>query len=296
MAATTTEEDERSCYPKQRSVGIPVMRSPHTLRLHPALEELGWGGSVVDFNEAIREATSSAAGLIPVTTSGTILAGFGRWQAAVLAGGGEINCIEYPLSEDEALQFIIRHHQPERGWNAFVRICVALKLEAYFQKLALDNLRAGGRFKGSADLPKAQTIDVREEIARLAGVGARNVSNVKTILQTAHGRMKQALRNGTLTINRAIRFCKLPKHEQLEEFIRYEEDRATNRVIRQSIPHGEKKTITPDVRTVLDALEQQEARQPGSVAVRVGRHKRTVVLVGQDLFDGPGSLEELNLE
>jgi hypothetical protein len=260
------------------------------------LEELGWGGSVVDFNEAIREATSSAAGLIPVTTSGTILAGFGRWQAAVLAGGGEINCIEYPLSEDEALQFIIRHHQPERGWNAFVRICVALKLEAYFQKLALDNLRAGGRFKGSADLPKAQTIDVREEIARLAGVGARNVSNVKTILQTAHGRMKQALRNGTLTINRAIRFCKLPKHEQLEEFIRYEEDRATNRVIRQSIPHGEKKTITPDVRTVLDALEQQEARQPGSVAVRVGRHKRTVVLVGQDLFDGPGSLEELNLE
>ena len=46
---------------------------------------------------------------------------------------------------------------------------------------------------------------------------------------------------------------------------------------------------------VFNALQLQEARQPGSVAVRVGRHKRTVVLIGQDLFAEPPSQRELKL-
>ena len=46
-----------------------------------------------------------------ITTSGTILAGFGRWRLAVFEGRREIHCIEYPLGEDESLQFILTHHQ-----------------------------------------------------------------------------------------------------------------------------------------------------------------------------------------
>ena len=97
------------------------------------------------------------------------------------------------------------------------------------------------------------------------------------------------MRDGTLTINRAIQFCKLPRAEQLEQFIRYSEERATNKVIRRSIAQPKEKKISLDVVTVLDALQDQEARRPGSVAVRVGRHKRTVVLIGQDLLAGPHS-------
>jgi hypothetical protein len=87
----------------------------------------------------------------------------------------------------------------------------------------------------------------------------------------------------------------LPRAEQLEQFIRYSEERATNKVIRRSIARPKEEKISPDVVTLLDALRLQEARQPGSVAVRVGRHKRTVVLVGQDLFAGPHSQKELKL-
>jgi hypothetical protein len=105
----------------------------------------------------------------------------------------------------------------------------------------------------------------------------------------------EALRDGTLTINRAIQLCKLPRAEQLEQFIRYSEERATNRVIRLSIacPRGEK--TGPHAVTVLDALQQQEVRQPGSVVVRVGRHQRTVILVGRDLLPEPHSQKELKL-
>jgi hypothetical protein len=278
-----------------RVEGHPVVRIPEQLRLHRALEELDWTGGIDEFNDAARLRNQSAPGPILVTTNGTILAGFGRWRLMVFEGRHEIHCIEYSLSEEESLQFIISHHQPRRGWNAFIRIRLALKLEPYFQQRALDNMRAGGKYKGLANLPEAQQIDVRQEIARVAGVGARNVSNVRTILQTAHPRLIEALRDGTLTINRAIQFCKLPRAEQLEQFIRYSEERATNKVIRRSIARPKEENITPDVVTVLNALQQREGRQPGSVEVRVGRQQRTVVLIGQDLLTGPHSERELKL-
>ena len=278
-----------------RLEGRPVVRSPEHLRLHRALDEIEWIGVIGEPNEAARLTNPSVPEPILITTNGTILAGIGSWQSVFFDGRQEINCIEYPLSEDESLQFIISHHQPQRGWNAFIRIRLALKLEPDLQQRALDNMRAGGKYKGSANLPEAQRIDVLQEIARAAGVCARNVSNVKTILEIAHPRLIEALRNSTLTINRAIQFCKLPRAEQLEQFIRYSEERATNKVIRRSIARPKEEKISPDVVTVLDALQHQEARQPGSVAVRVGRHKRTVVLIGQDLFARQGSQKELKL-
>jgi len=275
--------------------GRPVICSPEQLRLHRALGELDWVGVIGELNEAVRLTDLPVTEQILITTNGTILAGIARWRAAVRDGSTEINCIEYPLSEDEALEFIVRHHQPERGWNAFMRIRLAMKLEPYFQKRALDNMRAGGKYKGSANLPEAQHIDVRQEIACAAGVGARNVSNVKTILKNAHSRLITALLNGTLTINGAMQFCKLPKAEQLEHFIRHSEDCEINKVIRRSIARLKEKKMSQDVGAVLDALQQQEATQPGSILLQVGQFQRTVILVGQDLLTGPYSQKELNL-
>jgi hypothetical protein len=272
-----------------------VRRSPQELHLHRALNELGGMGLIDELNRAAQRKDQSVLEPLLITTNGTILAGFGRWRLALFEGRDEIRCVEYPLSDAEALGFILTHHQTRWGWNDFVRICLALKLELYFQQRARDNMSAGGKYKGSANLPEAQRIDVREEIAGIAAVCPRNVSNVKTILEVAHPRLKEALQNGTLKINRAIQFCKLPRAEQLEQFILYSEERATNKVIRRSIARPKEEKIRLDVATVLDALQHQEARQPGSVAVRVGRHKRTVVLIGQDLFGEPHSQKELHL-
>lgn len=230
-----------------------------------------------------------------ITRNGTILAGFGCWRSALFDDRHEICCIEYALSEEEALRFIISHHQPQSGWNAYTRIRLALKLEPHFQERARDNMRAGGKCKGSANLPEVQHVDVRQEIAHLAGVGARSVSNVKTIRELAHPRLEEALRDGTLTINRTIQLCKLPRSEQLEQLIRHSEERATNKVIRRTIAPPKGAKIRPDVFAVLDALRREEAQQPGSVAIRIGRHKRTVVLVGHDLMATFHSQRELSL-
>jgi hypothetical protein len=275
--------------------GRPGLCSPSQLRLHPALNTLGWTGEIDELNDAALLKNQSVSEPILITTNGTVLAGFGRWRLAVLEGAREIECIEYPLSEHEALQFILAHHQTRRGWNRFVLICLALTLEPYFQKKALDNMRAGGRYKGSANLPEAQRIDVREQVAMAAGVGSRNISNVKIIMKTAHPRLIEALKNGTLTIHGAMLLCKSPRAEQLERFIRQSEERAINKIIRRSIKRLQKGQPVPDVVSVLTTLRQQEERQPGSVEVQVGDIPRTVIQIGQDVLTASLSNKESEL-
>jgi hypothetical protein len=278
-----------------RLEGRPVVRLPEQLRLHRALERIGWTGVIEEFNDAARRKNPSVPGPILITTNGTILAGFGRWRLAVFERRREIHCIEYALSEDESLQFILTHHQTRRGWNAFVRICLALTLEPHFQQRALDNIRAGGKHKGWANLPNLQRIEVRQEVANAAAVGARNVTSVKALLKLAHPRLIEALRDGALTINRAIQFCKLSGAEQLEQFICYSEERATNKVIRRTIARPKEEKTSLHAVTVLNALQHQEVLQPGSVVVRVGRHHRTVILVGRDLLHKSHFQKELKL-
>ena len=276
--------------------GRAVVRCPQQLRPHPALDELGWSG-VDELNNTARLKNQSAIEPILITTCGIILAGIGRWRSARLNGGQELNCIEYPLGDEEALQFIISQHQPQWGWNAFIRIRLALKLEPYFQQRARDNMRVGGKYKDLANLPEAQHIDVRQEIARSAGPGAcaRNVSNVKMILQFAHPRLIDALTDGRLRISRAVSLCMLPKVEQLEQFIRYSEERAITKVIRQSIARPKDEKIRPDLVALLETIQRQETRRPGSVAIRFGRDERTVILVVRDLLPAPKSQKKLAL-
>jgi hypothetical protein len=278
--------------------GRPVVRFPEQLRLHRALKELGWTGAIDEFNNVARLKNQSVPEPILITTNGTILAGFGLWRLAILEGREEINCIEYPLGDDEALQFIIGHHQPRQGWNAFIRIRLALTLEPYLQQKALENMRAGGKYKRLANLPKAHHIDVRQETANFGGSGAcaRNVSKVKTILETAHPRLIEALTHGRITINRAVSWCTLPKTEQMEQLTNYLWERGTNKIIRHSIGRPKTDESNLDLCSVLDALQQQEARQHGSVIVRVsGRLQHTVILIGQDLLTGPHSQMGLKL-
>jgi hypothetical protein len=104
------------------------------------------------------------------------------------------------------------------------------------------------------------------------------------------------LQEGALSINRAIELCNFPKAEQLEQFIRYSEDRAINKAIRRSIPMPKEKKVSLNVVAILDSLQRQEARQPGSVKVRVGRHKRTVILIGEDLSAVQPAQPELKLQ
>lgn len=210
-------------------------------------------------------------------------------------------CQEIPLvsaryGEDaHSLQFILVHQKPQRGWTAFVRTRLALTLEPYFQRGALDNMRAGGRHKGSAKLPNLQHIDVRRQVAEIAGVGARNISNVKTILTAAHPRLLTALAIGTLTINKALVLCKLPRADQLEALIQWTEERAIDKITRRTLTRSRQPEPCLDAVSMLVAFQVCESRHPGSVVVRRGPSGRTSISVSNELLDKIDPQRELQL-
>ncbi len=219
---------------------------------------------------------------ILITANGTVISGFREWEAALHDQCAAIECIEYCLSDDEALQFVLTNQRPRRFWNSFSRIRLALELDPYFQAKASANQSLGGKYKGSANLPEAARIEVRQEIARLAGVGPRNVSHVKTILEKAHPRLIDALQDGTLSIHRAVQLCNLSRSEQSEQLLSYTAERATSKVIRQAVAQLRMQGFGEDGIAILKALQEHAMRDPGSVVVRPGASQQTVILLGRD--------------
>ena len=131
-------------------------------------------------------------------------------------------------------------------------------------------------------MPEAKHIDVREEIANLAGVCARNVGKSKIIFLKSHPRLIEACQNGTVSINRALALCRLLKTEQVEHLSRYLMERLSGKTTRQSIAALRMERFGPKIDALLRALQQREARNPGSVIMRPGTRKQTVILVGRD--------------
>ena len=263
-----------------------VTRFPKQLRLHPAFEQIGGIPTVDDLNYAglvKDEPLANRASPVLITKQGVLLAGFGRWRIALLENTPEINCIEYPISEDEALSFILSRHRACPRWNRFVLIRLALTLEPALQDKAFKNMQAGGKYKGSAILPKAQHIDVREKIGDLAGVSAHYVSDVKAIMARAHSKLIETLTNGTLSIPRALKLINYPKIEQLERLTQEIEEKNLDKVIRKYVKKAARSPETPDVIGLLEALRKREMQKPGSVKLRHFRGSRAEVLVVHDL-------------
>ena len=261
-----------------------VTRSPKELHLHPALVRLNLMHSLVEFNETQRFEARLLCAPILITTNGTVISGFTQWHEAMSDGRPHLDCIEYSLSDEQALEDILVQRRPREEWNNFTRVRVALELEPHFQRKALANQIAGGKLKGSANLPKAEQIEVREEIATVAGVSGRTVANVKIILKKAAPALVDALQDGTLSINRALQWCCLPVWKQAQNLTDYIEQRATSKVIRHAVNQSPKSSAPVDIAKVLQALQGYAVQTPGSVIIRVSEAANSVIVLGQDLL------------
>lgn len=261
-----------------------VSRPPGRLRLHPTLVRLKLINSAIELDQALLLQGRSLRETILITASGTVIWGFRAWHQAVSDDQPFVDCVEYSFSDEEAIEFILIQHRPRRAWNNFIRVRLALEREPYYERLALTNQIAGGKYKGSANLPKAAQIEVREKIAGVAGVGGRTVFNVKTILKKAASRLIDALQEGTLSINQALQWCSLPQRQQVERFREYTMGRATDKIIRHTLDRSPIQSPCPDPGVVLHALQQQATREPGSIEVRPAKGQKTIILIGQDLW------------
>jgi hypothetical protein len=218
---------------------------------------------------------------IVVTQGGMIVDGYARWELARRQGRQTIVCLEYDLTDEEALRWLLQSHRPSRGLSAYCRILLALDLEPFLQEQARANQQAGGQNKNSSDLTKANRLDVRSEAAAVAGVSTGNVTKAKQLRETAHPRVELAVRTGEISIHRGWQWSRLSLQQQLRHLEEYQSRKGTNQTSRRLIKrHVARlsptqlipatlgsllKPIVPDS-AALDSIVVTEVDAPGNIA------------------------------
>ena len=72
-----------------------------------------------------------------ITQDRAIVDGYARLELAKLTGRQTLPCIEYELTEPEALHLLLQRHVRSDGLNAFSRILLALELEPWLTERAV---------------------------------------------------------------------------------------------------------------------------------------------------------------
>ena len=199
------------------------------------------------------------------------------------------------MSEADALQYLLQRHRRSSGLNDFIRICLGLELEPFLKAKARTKRQAGGQNKGSSILTEAERLDVRKEIARIAGVSVGNITKVKQLTTTAHSDIIKALQRRELSIHRAWLWSKLSPEEQGENLWLNQSRRGIGKTIRHLLsPYLPKNS--PPALNVGDLIKLVSALQSGKLAsVRVVSINvpGKAILVTEELFRTLEAQEEL---
>ena len=221
-----------------------------------------------------------------ITQDHTIVDGYARWELARLQGLLTLPCMEYQLTEEEALHWLLQKHRRSNGFNDFSRILLALELETWFREKARSNQRAGGQKKGLSKLTEAERLDVRAEIAAAAGVSVGNVSKVRQLTISAHLELLQALRSGQIRIHRAWLWSELSREEQVKALRLYRSKRGIKKTVRDLLSRHRPKRLPmePDLSSLVRRLSALESSELAQVSVAVISAPGKTVFVTEELF------------
>lgn len=222
---------------------------------------------------------------LSITQDHVILDGLARWELARLKKRLVLPCVEYELTEEEAIRWLLGKHRCSNGMNDFCRILLARELEPCFKTKARSNQRSGGRMKGSSNLTEDAMVDVRKEIAAAAGVSVGNVTKVKQLVGIGHPELLEALRGGEVSIHRAWKWATESPTQQIKAMRTYRAERGLNKSIRDLISgHKQKQTPTaPDLGSLTRRLAQLEPHESNSIIVALIRAPGKVIFVTEEL-------------
>ena len=202
-----------------------------------------------------------------------------------------MQCIQYDLSPEEALKWLIQTHRSSPGLNDFVRIELALELEPRFLHKAQLNRQAGGRGKGLSKLAMAERVNSRREIARIADVSAGNVDKVKQILAKGCSAVQEAARSQEISINRAEKWSRESQARQQENLrlrrietgiSRKARQIVANHVAKLSMPRPQERALDTgeliDLINKLDSMTPEQSNRLGPVAIH------SITLSGKGIF------------
>jgi hypothetical protein len=261
------------------------------LRQHPSYVQHGLSPSAAQLSALSAIGELAFREPIVITQNGLIVDGYARFQLAQRQRRETVLCLEYELSEEEALRWLIQRHRPSQGLSAFNRALLALDLEPSLQETARANQQWGGQNKGSSSLTEAQTVDVRSKIAADAGVSPGTLDKVRKV-KSADPKIRQATRAEEISIHMAWQWCRLSAHQQLKKLEEYRSRKGTNQTSRRLIQkHAARlaptqlipwslgdvlKPFVPNRSPALDSIVVAEIDAPGNIAYFTKNALRTL--------------------
>src|ERR1041385_241946 len=200
------------------------------LKPHPCYAALGLKVSFSRLNALLESGEDAFLFPLMVTSNGIVIDGYARLEVARLQGRPTLECVEYDISQEEALRRLLLCHRPSPGLPPFSRIAMARGLTKSFKEKAFQHQQAGGREKGSSKLAESERVDVQKEIAAAAGVSVGTLSHALEVLETGDPEVRRALCDGEIKIDRAWRWCKELRGQQRDNLRLYRRNRGMERV------------------------------------------------------------------
>jgi hypothetical protein len=277
-----------------------IDRRVDDLHPHPAYARHNLGVSASKLSALAQVGDLAFREPLVISRTGTIIDGHARWELARRQGHSMLPCIEYRLSEEEALQWLVQRHGRSDHLNAFCRILLALELEPWLTEQARSHQQAGGQNKGSSKLTEADRLDVRSRIARVAGASTGNVTKVKQLIAAADPEILQALRGGEIVIHRAWLWRALPLAEQRRALMSYRGEKGVAKTIRIILSKHVSKTPAHPVATVempnlVRRFSQLDPRELSSLAAAVLNFPGKAIFITEELLKSLPAQEDLAL-
>ena len=280
-----------------RETGQLVTCRLDELRPHPSYERHRFTVSSSRLSALAESGDFALHQPLMITRNRTIIDGYCRWELARRQGRATLPCLEYDLTDEEALHWLLLRHRRVEGLNAFCRILLALDLEPCLREKAQSNQRLGARRKGSSNLTEAERVDVRSEIAAAAGVSLGNVTKVKQVMTTACTELQDALRNGEVSIHRAWLWREMSSENQRRALMLYRGEKGVKKTIRRLISkHISKNPMLAEslgLAGLARRLLQLQSSHLSSVAVAAVDVPGKAVFVTEELLQLVPAQEEL---
>jgi hypothetical protein len=274
------------------------------LRPHPSYARLGIKVPASRLNALLEMGEDAFLFPMIVTSSGIVIDGYARLEVARLQGRATVECVEYDISQEEALRRLLLCHRPSPGLPPFTRIAMARSLTKSFKAKALKHQQVGGRDKGSSKLPESERVDVQKEIAAAAGVSVGTLSHALEVLETGDPEVQSALCSGEIKIDRAWRWCKKPQGQQRENLKVYRRNRGMEKVAEKLVAKQARRVrcIAPRKSrwhnaTSIEAVRRLATLPPdklNSVAVIFIKAPISVIALSQDIGQFLGFREEVS--
>jgi len=273
-----------------------VRRQMSELRLHALWEKYHVG--ILGKRQPIPASppVSSIAELVSITACGTILKGFETYLQAKRAGKLWIDCIEYPVTENEALLWILAHSSDRSGLNRFQTIVMAREATGDLRERARQNQSLGGRSKLFTNLGKVTPIHYCKEVARITGVGQVTVGKALKLRDMAIPEVLDALFANRVSIHRAWLWLQTPERQLDLLYFHLGERQILEKADKRNRRPAKDAQVTgdyADVPRLVAALARSSPEEGKAVLIGEANGAGKFILLSRDLrrsLESPGKL------